>query len=1108
MIKINRTLAQPSKKLTGLNKFIISSFVLFLLLSSVMLANVIGSTAMAIKSRSQPSRSNSEPSRATFSIISLETYNNNEKTTKFFSGQTITIRCKVFHDSGPSNIFGANVTIGNNQQSIILLQDKSMTNLIVGSDHIWFIYNHTLSIPTPFLGYTIRVLARATGGQESSLVLKINVVNSPPAITGSINTIYKQEDSPAWVLDLTNYKSDVESFKSELSWHVENVNGSLLNIEIDDNNLTFDLVSNAYGSNEIKLILHDNDQGSSYITFLIVIESVNDLPVITRIPDQVEDEDSLSWFISLTDNIYDVEDSKNNTLLTWSVENVNESLIDIEVVTEPTENILKFRPVSDGYGSNLITLRALDSDGGEAVQQLWVNLTSEDDPPVWKTIPRLDIVTAKNVAIISLLDYITDIDTPDTELQFWVTSTPTSKFIYSTVDSQKRLNITINDPDYIGPGQIKVTAFDGTSQVPITIDLRIILSNFEVKLLAPAHDSKVTTTLPKIYWTVDNPSELDPILFDVYLDVDEDAVRNYYEIALVERDLIDTSFLNYYVLQDKTRYFWSVIPKYYDEYDEVYYGQQEEELRSFFVDLNADDQPPFTIQLSPTPKEVLSSKTVAFKWFGFDPMFDPKFDFDDEWKINYNLYLSTDKDAVSNHENDAKIVLEVKTDNFFVITDLNDDEIYYWTVIPTAKGRTGKCLTQVSSFAINLYNTAPKTVILLPINNSIVQKSPILYWDYMDPDPFEELYFDVYLSPDKSRVESFDSQTWIATVKQITSYYLPDLTTSIGTDTIFYWTVVPNDNHGSGICDCGVWSFTINESIINHPPTTKLVSPKEDLVITVDFIDLVWNGSDIDGDDLTYTVYFSDNEDFVKNLDPSSKLITTTKTKYTVTGLTDGKQYYWTVIPDDGKIYGVCLDSERDFIFDTKFDPEGDEEEKSDRFLQYIQMVIIIFIILILLISIWAVRKHRSESKLEEYLKKDSDAEIPDYLKAKLFTTSTLRSLHSSEGNEESNYDPSGASSSQFPIHNGKGRYAEHVKHAIPYAAGSKKQTHVSTNHEMELAKPLSKKVITDKPFKVSNLPVTPQCTRCGSFKVKTYKDNTCKCLDCRNKFEIRDAED
>jgi len=85
-----------------------------------------------------------------------------------------------------------------------------------------------------------------------------------------------------------------------------------------------------------------------------------------------------------------------------------------------------------------------------------------------------------------------------------------------------------------------------------------------------------------------------------------------------------------------------------------------------------------------------------------------KFDFDDEWKINYNLYLSTDKDAVSNHENDAKIVLEVKTDNFFVITDLNDDEIYYWTVIPTAKGRTGKCLTQVSSFAINLYNTAPK----------------------------------------------------------------------------------------------------------------------------------------------------------------------------------------------------------------------------------------------------------------------------------------------------------------------------------------------------------------------------------------------------------------
>jgi hypothetical protein len=81
------------------------------------------------------------------------------------------------------------------------------------------------------------------------------------------------------------------------------------------------------------------------------------------------------------------------------------------------------------------------------------------------------------------------------------------------------------------------------------------------------------------------------------------------------------------------------------------------------------------------------------------------------------------------------------------------------------------------------------------------------------------------------------------------------------------------------------------------------------------------------------------------------------------------------------------------------------------------------------------------------------------------------------------------------------GLKAEQVKRAIPYAKGSNKENHILTKKEIKLATPLQKEIIKEKAIKASSMPITRQCPNCGSFKVKTYKNDSNRCLSCKFRF-------
>jgi len=92
----------------------------------------------------------------------------------------------------------------------------------------------------------------------------------------------------------------------------------------------------------------------------------------------------------------------------------------------------------------------------------------------------------------------------------------------------------------------------------------------------------------------------------------------------------------------------------------------------------------------------------------------------------------------------------------------------------------------------------------------------------------------------------------------------------------------------------------------NRPPSVTLLSPANDSCLNATTVQLSWNGTDPDGDGLAYSVILS-SQPFGVSASPRP-LARTDGTSYTVSNLTYGTIYYWTVVAYDGKVNGPAAD--------------------------------------------------------------------------------------------------------------------------------------------------------------------------------------------------------
>jgi len=242
-----------------------------------------------------------------------------------------------------------------------------------------------------------------------------------------------------------------------------------------------------------------------------------------------------------------------------------------------------------------------------------------------------------------------------------------------------------------------------------------------------------------------------------------------------------------------------------------------------------------------------------------------------------------------------------------------DEEPYDLTVRITASDRIS---TIYHIFHINVTpNPAAVTLLDYPPDGTVLAENhATLEWSFED-ERNGNLLFHVYFSDTRSDVASLREDVMADT--ENTSLTLEDLETG----TTYYWTVIAWDGFSNGTCSSGVSGF-----YINTPPVVHLVGPAEGSRLSASGIDLSWNGIDVEGDNITYSVYVSGNKFHIENREMVAQIADAVSGNgITLSDLKAGRTYYWTVIPWDGYRNGTCRDGVMSFVTNAppEIDPVG-----------------------------------------------------------------------------------------------------------------------------------------------------------------------------------------
>jgi hypothetical protein len=272
-------------------------------------------------------------------------------------------------------------------------------------------------------------------------------------------------------------------------------------------------------------------------------------------------------------------------------------------------------------------------------------------------------------------------------------------------------------------------------------------------------------------------------------------------------------------------------------------------------------------------------------------------DTDDSLKnISYSLISNNNEENIFVQIDKRIVYVEPLFDN------------YVGSAIVKVRAEDGQEETDTTfTIIIDPVNDKPVVELLSPGNNMIITTGSVkLSWSEGFDVDGTVVSYDVYLD------EVSPPQTLISNDQTVTSFS-KDLE-----DGTYYWTVIAYDGFIEGeMVEDKIWSFTVStgEEPTTPPPKIELKTPYDNSIINTGAIDLIWN-SNRSYSDIKYFVYF-DTEPV------PNKIVATgiTETKYTITNLTDGVTYYWTVIPVSGSLLGSCKNGVWSFRVQSDFIP-------------------------------------------------------------------------------------------------------------------------------------------------------------------------------------------
>jgi Ca2+-binding RTX toxin-like protein len=370
-----------------------------------------------------------------------------------------------------------NLTVTAASSNTTLIPNANIVVVGTGSDRTIQVTPVANRFGTVFITLTV-----GDGEDSATETFQVDVtsVNDPPTITAIANqTILEDADTQSVIFTV----GDVETPANLLSVEATSDNLTLIpngNLSILENGaertLQFTPAADQFGTATITVSVSDGVAGSDPITttFDIVVESVNDDPVIGAIANLSTPEDQPT---AISVPVSDLETAADGlTLTAFSSSNPNVlPLGNIEITGTGSNRAVTLTPAANRFGTSTVTLQLDDGEGGRTTRNFELTVTSDNDLP---TITEIgDLAIDQDTTSNAIAFTVSDVETDAAQISVVPSSSnptliPVSNIVLSGEDGNRTVTIT-PAAGQSGSAVITLTADDGSGTVQETFTVTV-----------------------------------------------------------------------------------------------------------------------------------------------------------------------------------------------------------------------------------------------------------------------------------------------------------------------------------------------------------------------------------------------------------------------------------------------------------------------------------------------------------------------------------------------------------------------------------------------------------------------------------------------------------
>ena len=303
---------------------------------------------------------------------------------------------------------------------------------------------------------TIKVTDPEGATDERTVAYTVESVNDIPEFTKQVapQTIKEKEQFKPiklgeMVRDLDNKLSDLQ-FTVDVKPTVKGNKSGDLTVEIDAQHVANIKIPSKYwnGAAEITFTVTDPEGAKASSKALFTVQSVNDVPTLKKIPDQMIEEKQEFASIKLSDYASDPDHKFES--LKWTVSGNKQLKIEINNGVAAIK-----MPSKNWNGSEKVTFTVTDPEGASAKSDAVFTVKSINDPPVMKDIANQTIKEKGEFKPIELDKFVSDEDHDNSKLKW-------------TVSGNKDLKVVI-DPKHVATITTPNKYWNGSEKITFTV---------------------------------------------------------------------------------------------------------------------------------------------------------------------------------------------------------------------------------------------------------------------------------------------------------------------------------------------------------------------------------------------------------------------------------------------------------------------------------------------------------------------------------------------------------------------------------------------------------------------------------------------------------------